>query len=345
VTRDRASETFADILERAADRGPVRWAAGGWTCRCPLPDRHRRGDQHPSCRLIPNRRGLAARCLGCGAGWRDIVRALGTSERDWFHDRHDDRRAGRMSHRGPQPRPVARYDYRDAAGHLVATKTRLEPGYHGKAKTFVWDRPIPEDIRLLCGVPDGADAVAEGPGCLDAGWFVPSVWGDGSWHFRAGDENQERAVLLPRCLPGLFRLPEMLATDAEKVGVVMVEGEKAVLFLTDLGFTATCPPDGANTWRPEMAEPFKGRRVLLVPDHNYVGTTLMECAAGSLMRVGVSDLRVLWPGRGGYDPPEGGGIDDWLKREHPGRPAKTLREAMKAAIGQQGHYLFHPPGG
>lgn len=337
MTRDRASEVYADILDRV---GPVRWQAGGWTCRCPLPDRHRRGDRHPSCRLIPGEKGLGARCLGCGAKWRDIVRALGTKETDWFHDRFDERRAGRMSHRGPQPKPVARYDYRDAGGRVYATKTRLEPGYHGKAKTFTWERVIPDDVRLLCGIPDDRHAVAEGPDCLSAGWFVPSVWADGSWHFRAGDEGQERAVLLPACEPGLFRLPEMLATDPERVGVVLVEGEKNVLTLTAIGFTAVCPPDGANTWRPPMAEALKGRRVLCVPDNDYAGVSLMECAGGSLLRVGVSDLRFLWPGRGGYDPPEGGGdITDWLRREHPGRPA----QAVRALIRNQGHYLFHAP--
>jgi hypothetical protein len=249
-----------------------------------------------------------------------------------------------MIQKGPQPKPVARYEYRDAAGDLVATKTRLEPGYHGRAKSFVWTRPIPNDARRLAGVPDGVPAVAEGPDCLRPGWFMPSVWADGSWHFRACEEEVgDGAVPLPDCLPGLFRLPEVLAADPEKVGVVLVEGEKGVLFLESLGFTACCPPDGANTWRPEFAAHLKGRRVLLVPDNDFAGLSLMECAAGGLMRAGARDLRVLWPGRGGYDPPDRGGLDDWLKREHPGRPAKVLREAVRALIGAVGHYQFQEP--
>lgn len=339
MTRDRASELYADILDRV---GPVQWVSGGWTCRCPLPGRHARGDRSPSCRLIPGERGLAARCLGCGAGFREIAAALGTRERDWFHDRHDERGATRM-HKGPLPKPVARYEYRDAAGHLVATKTRLEPGWNGRAKVFAWDRPVPEEIRLLCGIPDGVPALVDGIDCLKAGWFVPSVWTDGSWHLRAGDEGQERAVLLPECEPGLFRLPEVLATDPATVGVVLVEGEKDVLTLTALGFTATCPPNGANTWRAEFAARLAGRRVLLIPDNDPAGHALMETAAGSLLRAGVRDLRCLWPGRGGYDPPERGDVTDWLRREHPGRPAKVLREAVRALVRATGCYQFQGP--
>jgi hypothetical protein len=49
--------------------------------------------------------------------------------------------------------------------------------------------------------------------------------------------------------PGLYRLVDIC--DARRV--LLVEGEKAVERLWQLGFIATCPPAGASTWRPEWA--------------------------------------------------------------------------------------------
>lgn len=339
MTRHDAAEVYADILAAAQ---PVRWECGGWTCRCPLPDRHKRGDLNPSCRLIPGGRGLSARCLGCGAGFRDIAQALGTRPADWFHDRHE--RMQRMhGQTHPRPKPVARYEYRTADGTLEAVKIRMEPGYHGRGKTFVWERPVPADIRLMAGVPERAVAVADGSECLGHGWFSPAVWDDGSWHFRRCGEADANAVLLPQCSPGLFRLPELLA-EPDRVAVVC-EGEKNVLTLTALGFVATCPPAGSSVWRPDMARHLAGRQVLLIPDDDGPGRMLMESAAGSLLRAGVRDLRFLWPGEGGYDPPpDGGDITDWLKATHPGGSADALAAAVRRLVRAVGVYQFQPGG-
>ena len=111
----------------------------------------------------------------------------------------------------------------------------------------------------------------------------------------------------------------------------------------DIGLLAVCPPNGAASWLAEFSAAMLGRPVLLIPDNDVAGLTMAEMVIGSLLRAGVSDLRVLWPGRGGYEPPPNGGdVTDWLRREHPGRPAGHLLQALRAVIRAAGKYQFQP---
>lgn len=67
--------TAAPIAGLDGIRGPD--AAGWWTARCPLADRHRSGDRHPSLRLRELADGgVFVRCMA-GCPWRDVRAALG----------------------------------------------------------------------------------------------------------------------------------------------------------------------------------------------------------------------------------------------------------------------------
>jgi hypothetical protein len=59
----------------------------------------------------------------------------------------------------------------------------------------------------------------------------------------------------------LFRLPTLKNADI----VLVAEGEKDVLNLAKLGFTATCNPMGAEKWRPEYSDQLARKHVVFFP--------------------------------------------------------------------------------
>lgn len=66
----------------------------------------------------------------------------------------------------------------------------------------------------------------------------------------------------------LYHLPELLANPSRMVFVV--EGEKDVDALRQLGFLATCNPGGAGKWTDEYDQTLKGRAVVVIPDHDKI---------------------------------------------------------------------------
>jgi hypothetical protein len=65
----------------------------------------------------------------------------------------------------------------------------------------------------------------------------------------------------------VYRLPAVLAAPASAL-ILVAEGEKDVHALEAAGVIATCSPGGAGKWRPEYAEPFAGRDVLIIADRD-----------------------------------------------------------------------------
>lgn len=56
--------------------------------------------------------------------------------------------------------------------------------------------------------------------------------------------------------------------------IIIVEGEKCVDRLKDLGFVATCNSGGAGNWQDELDDHFRGRQIVIIPDvgdNNGVG--------------------------------------------------------------------------
>lgn len=90
----------------------------------------------------------------------------------------------------------------------------------------------------------------------------------------------------------LYRLPEVLAAKARGGIIFVVEGEKDVDTLVELGYTATCNPMGADNgkgskWKQNMTDTLAGCRVIVVADNdepgllhaNYVATQLTNAGA------------------------------------------------------------------
>lgn len=119
-----------------------------------------------------------------------------------------------------------------------------------------------------------------------------------------------------------YRLPELLAADPAEI-VHVVEGEKDVDRLRDLGMVATCNVGGAGKWRREYSEHLRGRRVVVLADNDDPGREHAQQVAQSLSGVAESVRVVELPGL-----PQKGDVSDWLDG---GGTADQLRDLIGAA--------------
>lgn len=119
--------------------------------------------------------------------------------------------------------------------------------------------------------------------------------------------------------PLLYRLPELLKAER----VLVAEGEKDVLTLKLLGFTATTNSGGAGKWQLEFAEYFVGKDVVIFPDNDEPGRKHAEQVARSLWGKARSLKVVPLPGL-----EEHGDVSDFVARL--GTEAKKLLLAATA---------------
>ncbi len=103
-----------------------------------------------------------------------------------------------------------------------------------------------------------------------------------------------------------YRLPELLAADRGAT-VWYPEGEKDADNLAALGLTATTNSEGAGKLRPEAAEAFRGRRVILLPDNDDTGRDGAAKSAAVLHGIAREVRLLALPGL-----PEHGDVSDWL---------------------------------
>lgn len=126
--------------------------------------------------------------------------------------------------------------------------------------------------------------------------------------------------LVPYNLVSMAGRPAVLDSEF----VVIVEGENKADALISMGICATCNPCGARKWKPEYAEHFKGKGVVILPDNDETGREHGEQVATSLHGV-ASYVKVLeLPGL-----PLAGDIVDWL--EVPGNDKERLQSLMNEA--------------
>ena len=122
----------------------------------------------------------------------------------------------------------------------------------------------------------------------------------------------------------LYRLPELLASDPAST-VYVVEGEKAVDRLRDLGLVATCSPGGAGKWRQEYVSALQDRDVVVLPDSDDLGRghadAVRQSLAGVARSVRVLDLPEL--------PPKGD-VVDWLDNGGMAESLGCLAEGARA---------------
>ena len=122
--------------------------------------------------------------------------------------------------------------------------------------------------------------------------------------------------------PVPYRLPQLLEADANEI-VVICEGEKDCDRLAAMGIITTTNAGGAGKWCPELSEFLRGRRVVVILDHDAAGESHGQIVARSLWGVARSVALLRLPGL-----PPTGDVSDWLDA---GGTAELLREQLDLA--------------
>jgi hypothetical protein len=105
--------------------------------------------------------------------------------------------------------------------------------------------------------------------------------------------------------------------------VFIVEGEKCADALIDLGLIATTNSGGSKNWKPELAQYFAGRNVVVLPDNDEAGQAHADTVIAALHGTVDKIKRLDLPGL----PPKGD-VVDWLAA---GNGKKVLLELAKQA--------------
>jgi putative DNA primase/helicase len=128
------------------------------------------------------------------------------------------------------------------------------------------------------------------------GFFQRYRGGGGEWIHRKHPQQM------------LYRLPEVLAATI----VFVCEGEKDVETLRAQGFAATTIAGGSNAkWLPSFSAALRGRTVILIPDNDEPGWTLMRRIADALLGKAARLMCFDDHHRAGLKD-----ITDWFERGH-----------------------------
>jgi hypothetical protein len=132
-----------------------------------------------------------------------------------------------------------------------------------------------------------------------------------------------------------YRLPELLAD--KKATVLVVEGEKCVEALREIGFCATCNVGGAGKWSKQESIYLQDRHVIILPDCDEPGVHHAQLVAGSLMWWGARSIRMIQLDSelNGMPPRDHGDIADWIKM-HNGTPKDQIHQKLRMRL------LAHP---
>ena len=129
--------------------------------------------------------------------------------------------------------------------------------------------------------------------------------------------------------PVLYQLPSLMAANE----VLIVEGEKDVDALIDLGLTATTCPMGAKKWKTEYNEYLRGKDIVLIPDNDLEGKEHMAQIAISLNGQARSLKLIELP-----DLPSKGDVSDFIDTFDDKEDAKEKLSVMIENTG-----LYEPP--
>jgi hypothetical protein len=127
----------------------------------------------------------------------------------------------------------------------------------------------------------------------------------------------------------LYRLPDVLAAQE----VLIVEGEKDVDALVDLGLPATTNPMGAKAWRQEYNEYLQDKDVVLIPDNDPEGKEHMAQVGASLTGLVKSLKWIELPGLKSK-----GDVYDWIVKFD-----DKMEAAERLSIMIEGANLYEPP--
>ena len=129
----------------------------------------------------------------------------------------------------------------------------------------------------------------------------------------------------------LYRLPELVKAVKDGYPVYIVEGEKDVETLRELGYTATTA-GSANDWKKEYAAYFTGARVVILPDNDKPGLELKDQIVRDLKDYAHSIKCVVTSGA------DKGDVTDYLKKE--GHTKEDLKQLVKDAAPKYAPWLY-----
>jgi hypothetical protein len=118
-----------------------------------------------------------------------------------------------------------------------------------------------------------------------------------------------------------YHLPRLIEAVARGDRVFVVEGEKDVHTLVDLGLVATTNAGGARHWLPEFSTHLKGADVVILPDNDLIGEEHGQKVLESLKGI-ARTVRVLHL----PDLEEKGDVSDWIA-------AGGTRERLEDLVG------------
>lgn len=136
----------------------------------------------------------------------------------------------------------------------------------------------------------------------------------GGWEYKLG-----------KCEKPLFNLPVVTRAKPD-VPILIVEGEKCVRRLSDLGFVATCNYEGGGKWHKRYNETLRDRYVFVIPDNDEVGETHWRKVSENLIGIAKAVCRIDLP-----DAEKAWGPDDWLDPEKGGHDVQELVALLHAA--------------
>lgn len=137
------------------------------------------------------------------------------------------------------------------------------------------------------------------------GFYQRRPDGQGGWTNGLGDVK-----------PVLYNLPNVITQAQQGGNVFIVEGEKDVNTLGELGLTATTNPMGAEKWRDEYSDTLQGANVIIIPDNDEPGQRharqVAKSLAGKAASIRILNLPNLGPKADVSDWLEAGGTKEEL---------------------------------
>lgn len=256
------------------------------------------------------------KCFTGKCQWQDIVRGAGFDPSTfWTKSNGTDGKSKRKTKPAPAPAPAPAPTHGTNAKsenkpHTLGKIVAIYP-YHDREGNHVYDvvRYDPKDFRQrrLVKNDDGTSTYAWG---LNAGEYYQAKGRSKDWYpvSRKTPEDAARRTL-PEQERFPYGLPAVMSCDSI---VYLVEGEKDVQALRKLGCIASTVPGGAGKWRPEYAEYFEGKHIVVIPDNDDAGRIGADAIASHL--VAKSKVRVLDIGinNDGIVIPVKGDISDWI---------------------------------
>lgn len=294
-------ERFTDALADADCR--PRKSGDGWAARCPAHE-----DKQASLSIHEGEDGRVLVKCHAGCDMESILAELELEARDLFE--HDDDRPLPAVRKETTPEPVAADET-----ELAAAQSRLAEN----------DQAMPALTKLRGWTPDACEAL--GLGLSDDSpprVVIPVRDGRGvlvgtlrySPNPARKKDGGPKMMASPGCPRELFPAPETIEPGK---AVLLVEGEPDAVACRSIGLAAVAIP-GAQSWKPEWADRFEGRTVIVCFDCDVPGREAARKVANDLSKT-AREVRVI-----DLDPTESDGRDVGdLVRSH---PAETVKDFL-----------------